>query len=516
MSLMPISLRAQDLTNADRRRINSAILRAVEEYESNAMLSDENSNYTFRQICTDSTMIYSDLLEYRQGQSISMNEYIEQMSQRDNVTYKIKNVRRTEPVYKNDLWHVLVKFDKSLFYTDVNGVFFSSEEYYKSDYELSLDMIYDKESDVCKITDIKGRLKSDISPLPDKFAVIQKSDDRDDRVRYDDEYIAFNGFDQAFVTEANVQGNKFGGWNDDIKVTLSKVPNQSSTNYDLMTLSYKRTHWRAKVRAAMSLGDALNMSSSNSLVREYASSSAFEVGADIGYSIPMGRLASLSIYTGIAMSTTQLSFDASFDTDNTYTLNCSIRDSDNDITYYERHYEISKATEGVKYNDIVVPVYLSIDHRLGHRRLWLSWMLGAKYYIEASTSSEQLHITGKVGDKSAQENLTPINGNQPYSEFLFASGYRDSSISVSVVGGLAVNYKVTKNRPIYAFAKYSYEYGLDNIHESDNNPYYDKSSKNYPLVYSAKKGDVATRSFMDCTTFSRQMSWLEVGVMFKF
>ena len=102
-----------------------------------------------------------------------------------------------------------------------------------------------------------------------------------------------------------------------------------------------------------------------------------------------------------------------------------------------------------------------------------------------------------------------------YDRFLYPESYCNST-SMSLLGGLSVNYNVLKQN-LFVYAKFSYEMGIGAVHESDEALYFSEGNSVYPLVYSGRLGeDVATRSFMGCVSFTRQAMWLELGLMFKF
>lgn len=494
----------QNLTNAERRRINTRLLDAIEQYEASASMSDRDSKYLFLELCDSSALIYSDLLDHAPGKRIPVAEYVNRLQERQNVASEIKNVTSGRPFWKEGAWHVQVQFSKSLSYNDENSVLFSSAEYYRADYGLTVEFAYDPQEDRCRIVDIQGDLKSDVRPLPERFLVISKNSENDLRLLSGKEHLAFNSFDQAFAKPGSLSS-----WHDDVRIKADTLAR--TEHYDLLQLKYTKTHWRAKVRAGITLGSAFKLSTPVSF--SASSSSAFETGVDIGYAIPIGRSLSLGIYTGIALSSSKLSLE-------TGQIGYSYRTTDRNGATYLRQYEIERITEGVQYTDMVVPVYLSFEHKLA-RNLSLGWNLGAKIYLNSSVKVEPYHITGRVFGDYHGLSITeqPENAfgtiDRDYEHFLYPSNYGNST-SMSLAGGLSVNYNVLQQR-MFVYVKFSYEAGMGQLHESNETPYFSASEQLYPLVYSGHlREDVATRSFMDCVSFSRQAMWLELGLMFKF
>ena len=502
--LFPLTSEGQSLTNAERRRINTRLLDAIEQYEACASMSDPDSKYLFLQLCDSSASIYSDLLDYAPGRRVPVAKYIDELQARQNVASEIKNVTSEHPFWKDDAWHVRVKFSKELSYNDANSILFSSTEYYGADYDLTVEFAYDPQEDRCRIVDIQGELKSDVTPLPDRFLVINKNSEDDLRLLSGKGHLAFNSFDQAFALPGSLRS-----WHDDVRIKADTLAR--TDHYELLQLKYAKTHWRAKVRAGISMGSAFKLSTP--VAFSSSSSSAFETGVDIGYAIPIGRSFSLGIYTGIALSSSKLTLEAG-------QIGYSYRTTDRNGVSYQRQYEIDRISESVQYTDMVVPVYLSFEHKLA-RNLSLGWNLGAKIYLNSSLKVDPFHITGRVyGDYNGQiveEQSENAFGaiDRDYEQFLYPSDYGKST-SMSLAGGVAINYNVLQQR-MFVYAKFSYEMGMGNLHESNENPYFSAGEQMYPLVYSGQLGgDVATRSFMDCVSFSRQAMWLELGLMFKF
>ena len=269
----------QNLTNAERRRINTRLLDAIEQYDACASMSDRDSKYLFLELCDSSALIYSDLLDHAPGKRIPVAEYVNRLQERQNVASEIKNVTSGRPFWKEGAWHVQVQFSKSLSYNDENSVLFSSAEYYRADYGLTVEFAYDPQEDRCRIVDIQGDLKSDVRPLPERFLVISKNSENDLRLLSGKEHLAFNSFDQAFAKPGSLSS-----WHDDVRIKADTLAR--TEHYDLLQLKYTKTHWRAKVRAGITLGSAFKLSTPVSF--SASSSSAFETGVDIGYAIPIG------------------------------------------------------------------------------------------------------------------------------------------------------------------------------------------------------------------------------------
>ena len=67
---LPVSSVAQTLSNKEKRRINVKLLEAIEQYESNATIYDENTKYAFLELCDSDALIYCDLMDHATGKKI--------------------------------------------------------------------------------------------------------------------------------------------------------------------------------------------------------------------------------------------------------------------------------------------------------------------------------------------------------------------------------------------------------------------------------------------------------------
>lgn len=503
---VPFMAAAQTLSNKERRHINMRLLNLVEQYESSASLYDDGARCMFLQLFDgEKTPVYSDMLDYAAGQRIGAAEYARVLGGKQNVSLHVMNVSHDDYVFEDGRWTTTVTFDKSIVYNDANGILFSSPEYYKSNYSLSLKCVYDKDSDRCLIASIDGTMNSERQRLPEKYVVVNHTDDKVDKIMVEGSPLEFNSFDQAFAPAGAIRA-----WNDDIRIkadTLAKAD-----NYDFVNLKFRKTHWRAKIRFAYALGSVFKVSSP--MKTDVCKSSGFEAGAELGYNIPLGRTTSMGIFFGAAYSSSKLELGLN-------NVEYSYRTMDRTGRNYTRHYRFDSITEGVSYSDIAIPVYLNFDHKLV-RNLYLSWNVGAKIYLNGKVKVQPYHLSGTVyGDYNGN-----IVSSQPADAlgdidddcnvFLYPDSYNRNTTDLSVLGGLSLSYNIFRGS-MFVFLKYSYEYGLTDVHKSDGNALFDADSNQYPMVYSAhRNANVATRSFMDCVSYKRQTMWLELGMMFKF
>lgn len=505
--LMPCFAIAQTMSNKEQRHINMKLLNLIEQYELTASLYDDGAKYAFMQLFSDdNVLIYSDILDYKAGNQINVAEYIKMLGSKENVSIHMMNVSRSDYVREGNNWATTITFDKSIVYNDANGVLFSSPEYYKADYSLSMHCIYDKDYDRCFITAINGTINSTNAHLPETFVVINHTNDKLEKLRINGHSLEFNSFDQALATKDMI----LVPWNEDIRLKTDVIAH--TDNYDYVDLNFKTAHLRTKLRFAYALGSVFKVRSSTALNKD--KSSGLEIGADLGYNIPIGRTASMGLYLGAAYSSSRINFSMN-------DIKYSYRTTDASGKSYLRHYELDNITEGITYTDLAIPIYLNFDHKLVNK-LFLSWNIGAKIYLNGNIKITPYHIAGQVyGDYNGEivsSRLSDALGSieRDYTAFLYPNDYNRNMLDFSLLGGLSLSYDIFKDS-MYVFMKYNYEYGLTDVHTSNNNALFDEASHQYPMVYSAhQNANIATRSFMDCVSYRRQIMWLELGLIFKF
>lgn len=496
-----LSLSGQTLTTKQQRNMNMRLLELVEKYEMYSLAYDKAAVYSFIDLFENKdTEVYNDMLEFPE-KAVPVETYIRNLSKQENISVVIKNVGRGDYEYLEGAWHCAITFEKEISYNDANAVLFSSSEYYGKDYVLTLDCKYIADKDRFVIAGIDGKMNSSVPHLPAEFDVIAYNTKQDNKLSSGGNPLKFNSFDQAFVPK-----NAIRPWNDDVRI--KRTISAATDKYELVRLNFKYTHLRAKAKFTCSAGSVFSLSSPVDFSTK--KSFGYEIGADFGYAIPFGKRMTMSIYTGIAYSSSKLSL-----TSGGYEYSYMTSSHSGEI--YNRSYKIESMTEGVNYSDIVVPLYFQFDHRLT-KDLLLSWDLGIKAYFNVGIKLTPYHVkavvSGDLANPSPEDAFEEID--RDFSAFLFPANYGRAAADLSAVAGFGLNYNVYKGL-VYVYAKVSFEYGVTKIHASENSPIYSEDGM-YPLVYSSMDGgkNIATRSYWDCISFHRQAFWPELGVMLKF
>ncbi len=516
----PGYLHAQELSNAEKRRINLKVLNTLEQYERTAALSDEEEIYMFKELfhSLDSTYVVQDLMGVKDYLSeVSVQEYLNlATATTTGIDLTLYDVRKGNMTFNDGVWEIPVTCKKKVIYIDRNSVLFSSDEFYEGQkYDFVLNLTYDPYSDVCRIASIKGKIESDNEFPKGRFYILNKDDQRSprelkkERKLFEYNNLSYNSFDQVFVEQSKLKP-----WHGDIRVKPKSTA--ETENYDVVTLKYNKLKWRGKIRYAHTYAKedsplfpgAFNVLTNDDKIN--ARTFAREYGVEIGRSALVGKHGSLSIYTGFAMSTSIVDFSMS---DVRYGYNTV----DAQGRTYQRYYDIDNVSENIVYNDYVIPVYFSLDHRFFKWMQW-NWTFGGKIYINRDVKAGPLVYEGKVTDGMNGSHLADLG---EYDKFLSPSSY-NNYMSYSAIAGLSMNVNLYKHYA-YLYVKATYEFGIGTrgigyYHgDSDKEMSRFYGNTNYPLVYSAQlDSDIAVRSFLDCVRLHRQSLWFETGLLFKF
>lgn len=509
--------------------MNLRLHEAILKYERNSNLYSANSQYEFLELFeSPSTPVYCDLMGMiARSQQMEVGEYVRVLSNMQIVESKIKQVKKGESVYKDNEWITNVTFEKTLDYLDNNGVWFSSEEYYGEDFHINVEFAYNPEEDRCYIKGIQGSMSPGKKHLPNKFWVIEKQDGKNrDKLLVKSpntsstgksgaayEPVKYNTYNQAFI---DYEARNVVCRNDNEHISIKKTRNKhikaTAENYELVNLQFKTTNWRVKPRFAFAVGGIYKVSSAVTFTEQ--KSSASEFGVDFGYTFSLGRSTQFGLFAGVALQKSKISFALN---GMTYSYTVHKYDPDNGSNFNEedmsvdivRYYNGLSATEGIDYNNLVLPAYIAFDHKFG-KALAFTWSVGAKFYFNQATNVQPYTITGSVTQNGVSSSI-----NQEFNQFLYPSYYNPDN-SISLVGGAGFNINLFRSA-LFLSIKANYEFGLGNVHSSDENYLYDRYSSMYPLIYSTESNkDIATRSFMDCVSFKRQAIWFEGGLMLKF
>ena len=421
------------------------------------------------------------------------------------LSFELSKVRKQGDYYlESGRWHRRITFDKSILFIDssvytgeTGGVFFDTKQIYpeqNGSLRLTLDMVYDPQQDRCLITQIvpDGQVPASALDGHSFTVVVRPENEVEGEVLHKASPLVYNEYGQTFLDSRELS------FSNDV-YAVRPVVEATSDRYDVLRLQYRKLHhFRLKPRYSMTLGQAFAFTDvPEANVNFSPSSKAMEAGLDVGFLFMRGKRARTGLYSGAAYSSSSLEMTG----------------GPFSYEFMEgRNYQISSVTEAYTYTDVMIPLYLESEIRLGN---WVNLSLdfGGKFYLAQNTRIlTPYQVTGTVNGG----NLS-LNGEQ--SGFLDPGYYGKNPYDLSFFANLELDVCVLKNL-LYVFAAGGYEYGLQALlpayQPEEIKSYYmpTGSSPVFPVVYGGGK-DLLFRSFSQSISFHRQSIWLSFGLKIK-
>ncbi len=374
--IFPFSAFAQVLSNAELRKLNYHIVDLLEEYEFLLQNPTDRARYEFVSLFEDSNiLIYNDLLGISSKKEVTVEEYANLLYSNSNACkILIKNVDKQEIVETDTHFVVDVKFGKYMQYYNKCGVVFDSEDYYKTDHEITATIAMDKNDGSVLIRTIKGSINSNTPPFPLEYNVYSYNEPRDNEVCVNGKKIEYNLFGQSIVEKNAKIDFK------DSEVVLKIV--QDDENCGLYSFQYKQRCWRIRPKIEFNIGNTYSFGGDygNEMLE---SETMLEYGLDFGYAIVKKPKFKLSLFTGASFVKSNLEFKQDELAYKYYYSAPSTIDYDGDT--YERHYEVANMNAKMDITQIAIPLYLDFDFQFS-RRLSAFVQMGVKTFVSTSCS----------------------------------------------------------------------------------------------------------------------------------
>lgn len=511
-SAMTVS--AQNDAAMKSRVRDKAVKLIVDDYDAYANVNNDEASYSFKRLFTSSSAsVYNDLLGISNKESLSVEDYADLLANKSikSKRVSIKNVKvESEPRLVNNRWTAIISFDKEMSYYNDCGVFFSSKEFYGSDYHLSASVVYDETEDRCRIERIDGYVNSD-KKLPSEYQVFKKNSERDLDLTYHEQKLQFNRNSQAIMAgEYDSQGFKHPKFKkEDLK------PVKDPCNF--ITMRYgadRKKSFMIKPNVSMDLGKAFSIEGKEMF--NDSKSSGFGVGVDFGFPLVATNMFTLSAFAGIGMMSSSIS-GLSYNGDYFYAAG---PEADVDGNLYERHYQGLSYEQSVKLTDLSIPLYLDAEFSFSEMlSAFVDLGLSLNLNMSNSISTEKISVEKIWGLYNQYNNLIldgswPNNGftntHQPLSisgdaEFEGLSG---TTASLLAEAGLRFNIPNSKIAIGLGVGMVS---GLSNLYQKDN-----KATNNRIIEYTVDKGEEVICLANLSESVKRQSLRVKIHLIYKF
>lgn len=507
-SFMAGSFAQQQSSVAQQRRVLDEAISTIEDYESFATISDEETQYNFVDLfVNDNAPVFNDLLGLSSARELPVSEYSKML--RNGLRGKlvvIKNMTKDRLWNDNGVWKVAMSFDKSISYDNACGIHFSSEEYYEQDYHLVATMAYNQNTGKCKIEKITGTINSN-KQFPDRYFVFETQDKRDNDLLYYGDKMEFNGYGQA-ILRGTYDERGFRYLDPDIQIKP-----MYDADCGKVSMKYRSHAFKMKLHYDVGLGDAFKLEGADDMTSKKTSSNSF--GMDLGYSIPSESSFKTAIFIGIAMNQSKIELSYQ-DPDYNYE---STADVDGDK--YIRHYENLNIEQTAKLTSLSVPVYLDFSYNFNklisfYLDLGIRFNYNLKHQIDDTRGSATIY-----GIYPAYNNLR-LDGHWGYNgfgEYTYDNSNLQNdevqgveSLTFDLMGSMGLRFNIPSTSLAIDLGA-NYLYGLkDLITQPDNTQSL--------FVYNSISGLKSTehmRNLSDViTSAKRQSVKLSLGLIYKF
>lgn len=515
---LPVMASAQSLTNRERRHINTQVLALINDYESYSTLYDDDAAYYFERLFRrdgKATLTCDMMGSELYLKQLSVPDYINQFTSYSMTTnILIRDVSKGEMQIDGNKVLIPVTFRKNVSYMDKDGYLFSVSEFYSDDFIVNMTLSYDRKRDLCLIESIDAKLVSDKRFPVGRFLIVNENKTPDKKyMRYFSDLtvggsnIEFNNKGQALLTSGMAEVE-----DPDVKVltdTLTK-----GFNYDVVSFAFKVKDKRLKFRYGIAPISAYKVNNPYSGVDDY--SMAMEFGLDYGITWPVGPMTKMGVFIGAGLSISSLKLTLNDHINYNYFTTAFSDDyklfKDKTITY-----DITAASEKIRYCDFMVPLYLSFEHRLSHQ-VMLSWDLGVKGYVPMGAYAcrpYEITASAKMDD---QDEVGPIQFIDGYIE---PNTYgKDRKFDMSVMADVGVEVSLLENE-LYGSFHLGYEHGIMSpVYSSGTNEFYssvDSGTGVFPIVYDIEgSSHIRVHSLISGVSFSRRALWFSAGLKYKF
>ena len=498
------------------RRMNLMVIDMLMKLEEVSEISSQQDRREFlRLFASEDVPVVCDLFSTNDFlKQIPVSKYVgyyvnEDDARRFNaLVYEFRDIRKLGWSYEQGKWTCRIMMSKSLNYFDENMVYFPVYEQNpdSTDFEMEVLITFNESCTECRISEISCSNSPDFNQLDETYYIIRKNEDpadakRDEDIYFDDSFIRYNEFGQAYAPK-----KEFVFLDDDVLVTTNLI--NSTDRYEYVQFKYKPRRFRLRLRNEYAPFSSYLVSVPEGLS---TSSFAYNIGLDIGYSIPVSIAFKLGIYAGLGVTYSHMSVESA-------PLSYSYKLS-NDVGDYTRTYRLNKVSQNMKFMDLTLPIYITPEFRV-HRAVSILLDLGVKLHFNTSPIVSPLYVDGNVSgtyddgtNMVGNYGLGDISGN--YSEFITMAEDSRNPVDISLVGSVGLDVGLYA-RTLYLQIRAGYEYGLTKSLNSSGREFFDAGEKIFPLTwYGAYEREIVLRSLTDCVSFWRRALWFSLGIMIK-
>lgn len=500
---------AQNVSNREKIRMNTAVLEMLEKYEQFSEARTIGQVNEFVSLFRSPKMtVYNDLIGVSDLEVLPVKEYASLLHRMHDVDVKICNVTKSHPYVSAGSLHVDVSFEKHLGYYDERNVWYSSQEIYGEPYLMTLTLSYDDFDGTCYIESVEGRLDS-AKPLETGHLVLKRSSSDIPDLRFRRAGASPEG---RYYRIEDCQPIEFG--NDGFVCLPSSAADEDwyymqdmpgsfdpdafvRTNVNkegFLSLSADTKHFRARVYNSTTIAGAFAVE--GDLDKKFSLSD--ELGVDVRYMFDLGRRINLGIYGGIGVAYNYLDVAVK---DFSYSCQVNKKDRKYDIGIIGQKYSM---IDGVLSGGVAFEMALS-------RRMTMNVDLGGKAYYNLMAKNGNVYSDYKL---SYADTTIHVRGHFKAESIAKKMELQPDvwPCPLSAVVGLGFSVNMTRTS-LFTFGL-EYEHGLNYYYQCEMKPYKEYEAPIKPSLASGK--ETVQYGFNDSFYLKRRALWLDLGFVFKF
>lgn len=456
-SVMATAATAQSITPQEERAFYQKVYTLVNEYAQYITVDDEEMKERFLYLFKDeNVMVYNDLMSLSFEPTLKVEEYAELLHKASSLSVKVKNLRKGQISDEGTTWTMPIEMEKSISYINTCGTLFDSETFFRKDYKLVATVAVNKQTGRYYFTSITSK---DALLFPQNYKVLEKADERDNKLTVDGEIVSFNQFGQVVLRP----GAKIKYLGADV----DRITDKDACDA-VIHAKYNDKSFRVRVHGGFALGGFNKLSGGDNMTASGNGEVSF--GVDLGYIFPSTGRLQVGVFAGLGISSNTL--EMAYQPTGTSVIT-GLMDGDGDT--YNRYFEMTSGgeiTQKMSATNFAIPVYADFEYRVGPE-LSVYADLGIKAYMAGGSNSatiDKYFVWGEYNKSEYGGTLIigkndEVLGEKPEVEWEGFGGPYGGSIDVDeidvasktaidVLLGLGLRYNIGKSIAVDAGVQY--------------------------------------------------------------
>ena len=498
---------AQTMSAQEEREFYQKAYAVINDYAQSAAVYSESKKDQFRSLFESGSMeIYNDLMSLIYSPTLTVDNYIKILGQARTVKVTIKNVRKKDQIFYDEgsyTWLLPISFEKSISFVNSCDILFDSHEYFGRDYKLEAVLSLHSDGN-CYIRSLTAENAN--MQFPEEYEVLEKSDDRDNKLTINGSIINFNSYDQVLLHS-----------NDQIKylgANVEKRVTSDGCNGKVIHARYNDQQFRFRPNVGFALGGFNNLSGADDV--NVSTNSEMSFGVDIGYVFPSTGRLQVGVFAGVGLSSNKLTMEriaTDKNGDDGPSMDVSIPNAEDiDGDSFEKHYDIKGGiVQEMEASDIAIPLYVDLEYRFAPT---VSAYVDLGMKLQTSTgkvtgSISNYEIWGKYNKYDGLEihnieelGFSTVNGTQ---SIVIGEEGVTKSMAINALVGLGLRFNVGKSFAIDAGVQYQ-----TGTKSWKSNP------KDAQVAYYTANGDVFSNFVRNSDGINHSALRFTAGVILKF